>query len=231
MIKPHHHIMIIVKYSIVLLATMFASGCTLLYSGDGEYIVDRYYLFVSYSIEFPYVPIDREGVYEYHFDNYYTANSAKGLEFEVKGDDPIVPTLLSTNITFAVYDSRNELVAYMSSPLNKRELIFFEEQHSYPDMSWMGQCSTYYNGLDDDARRLIAQNPNNKKLINDYVSRFRISECRFGPDYDVSSPYRDNFDGGRIKSFHKYHVVLTISKPNTALKNIYGRLVLRSGWK
>lgn len=223
--------MTIIKYIIVLLAIVSGAGCTLLYSGDGEYIVDRYYLFASYSIEFPSVPLDREGVYVYDFDNYYTANSAKRLEFEVRSDAPIVPTILSTHVTFSVFDKQDRLVAYMSNPLNGRELTFFEEQHSYPEMSWMGQCSTYYNGFDYDARKLIAKDPNNKKLLDDYRRRFQISECYFEPDYDVSSPFRDNWDGGRIKSFNKYKVILTVSKPNTSLNNIHGRLVLRSGWK
>jgi len=229
--KTHVTHMTILKNITLFLMLLPVAACTQLYSGDGEYIVDRYYFFASYSIEFPEVPLNKEGVYVYNFDNYYTANSVKGLEFNVSSEGCIVPTIISTNIKFEVFDKQGALIAYMSSPLNKRELSFFEKPLIYPVMSWMGHCSTYYNSFDYGLRRLIAKSPDDKKLLDDYVRAYKISQCVFLPDHSPESPYHGDWDGGRIESFHKYKIVLTVSNPNTALTGIKGRLALRSGWK
>lgn len=219
-----------IKLLIGVLVVLTGTACTSFYSGDGEYIVDRHFLFESYSIEFPEVPLDREGVHVYQFDNYYTANRAKRLEFDIAGDG-LVPTILSTHIKFEVFDKEGTLVAFMSGPLNGREMAFLEKPFVYPIMSWMGGCSKYYNSFDHEARQLIAKNPTDKQLVDDYVRRFPITECTFVPDHSPESPFHKEGDGGTIKSFHKYKVVLTVSQPNAACANIRGRISLRSGWK
>lgn len=213
--------------SIIVMSVLFPTyGCTHLYSGDGNYIVDRNYMVASYSIEFPEVPLDREGIYIYNFDNYYTSNSSKRLEFDIEAKNSIVPPLLSTNIKFEVFDKYGGLIGFMSSPLNRSGIS------TSSGISWSGQCSSFNNSYDYDFRKRIAEDPKNKELIEKYIHKFQISKCTFIPNYFSTSPfYNKDMDGEKIKSFHRYKIVLTVSEPNSMLKDIKGRLVLRSGWK